>query len=104
MSTYPAYALKGGDIVDGREVSDTEPAPAGKLAIVFTDGTRLTVGADDEITTGAPAHRRLPDREGPMGRTIASCSCGWETETNRPQHLGRAFRSHKAAADKESTS
>lgn len=43
-------------------------------------------------------HSRQPDRDGPMGRTVASCSCGWEAESNRPQHLGRTFRSHKEAA------
>lgn len=46
----------------------------------------------------APVHTRLPDREDRTGCTVAVCSCGWEAATNRPQHLGRTFRSHKAAA------
>lgn len=36
----------------------------------------------------------------PMGCTRAVCSCGWESAgTNRPQHLSRAIRAHKQAAN-----
>ncbi len=45
-------------------------------------------------------HERQADREGSMGTTIASCSCGWDAASNRPQHLGRTFRSHRDHAAK----
>jgi hypothetical protein len=46
-------------------------------------------------------HERHENREDHWGCAIAICACGWESApTNRPQHLGRAYRSHKADAEK----
>ena len=43
----PAYAVKGGDMISGREVFDTRPALGGKFLILFTDGRRLELWSDE---------------------------------------------------------
>jgi hypothetical protein len=43
--TFPAYDLKGGDHVEGREVFDVIDTFGHKVAILFTDGTRLVVSS-----------------------------------------------------------
>lgn len=49
-------------------------------------------------------HRRLADQPAGMGCTRAACSCGWTSApTNRPQHLGRTYRSHATDAARRNT-
>jgi hypothetical protein len=50
-------------------------------------------------------HARTADKPGSMGTTAATCSCGWESApTNRPQHVQRAYTSHRRAAMNAKTS
>jgi hypothetical protein len=43
--TFPAHDLKGGDRIGSREILDVIDTfgPAGRVAILFTDGTRRTI-------------------------------------------------------------
>ena len=48
--TFPAYDLKGGDIVNGHEVLDVIDVFRRKVAILFTDGSpRLEIASWDTM-------------------------------------------------------